>query len=83
MHVNWADIPASQYPFLEDKKPTRLKCKDQKIYTDKKKRFYYHKDSLHGEIEMYNSRGEHLGVLTPEGNPHPKKGKVNGRKINV
>lgn len=38
-------------------------------------------DSLHGEIEVYNKRGKHLGVLNPEGDLI--KDAVNGRKIDV
>ncbi|MCL6606130.1 MAG: hypothetical protein K6T94_24960 [Paenibacillus sp.] len=49
------------------------------MYTDGE-RFYY-KDSLHGEVEIYNSRKKHIGVLTAEGDVHPKKGKVKGRVL--
>lgn len=38
-------------------------------------------DSLHGEIEVYNSRGYHLAVYFPDG--QLKGGAVKGRKINV
>ena len=38
-------------------------------------------DSLHGEIEVFNKRGKHLGVLDPEGNH--KKEAVKGRTIYV
>lgn len=38
-------------------------------------------DSLHGEIEIFNSRGAHLGVLNPEG--EFIKSAKKGRKINV
>lgn len=38
-------------------------------------------DSLHGEIEIYNVRGRHLGVLNPEGDFI--KDAVKGRKIDV
>lgn len=38
-------------------------------------------DSLHGEIEVYNVRGRHLGVLNPEG--VFIKDAVKGRKIDV
>jgi hypothetical protein len=38
-------------------------------------------DSFHGEIEVYNNRGHHLGVLNPEGALiKPAK---RGRKIDV
>ncbi|WP_442591924.1 colicin E3/pyocin S6 family cytotoxin [Pedobacter sp. AW31-3R] len=38
-------------------------------------------DSLHGEIEVFNSRGRHMAVYDPQGN-HIKHA-VKGRKINV
>ena len=38
-------------------------------------------DSLHGEIEVFNQRGYHLGVLDINGNFI--KQPVNGRKIDV
>ena len=38
-------------------------------------------DPLHGEIEVYNRLGWHLGVLDPSGKF--KKGAVKGRKIDV
>lgn len=38
-------------------------------------------DSLHGEIEVYNRRGKHLGVLNPQGDYI--KGAIKGRKIDV
>lgn len=51
----------------------RLKAKDGKrLYTW---------DSLHGEIEVFNVRGRHLGVLSPEGNFIKEAEK--GRKIDV
>ena len=38
-------------------------------------------DSLHGEIEVFNDRGRHLAVYSPDGDCI--KGAVKGRKINV
>jgi hypothetical protein len=38
-------------------------------------------DSLHGEIEVFNKRGRHMGVLNPEG--VLIKPAVKGRKIDV
>ncbi|TKJ83711.1 hypothetical protein PaeCFBP13512_22545 [Paenibacillus sp. CFBP13512] len=81
MSNKWEAIPASQYPFLKDKVPTKRHWKGQKIYRDKKGNRYYHKDPLHGEIEVYDSFGNHIDVYTPEGYPHPTKGKVKGRDI--
>ena len=51
----------------------RWKSRDRKrIYTW---------DALHGEIEVFNQRGRHLGVLDPRG--RPIKDAVKGRRINV
>lgn len=77
----WNGIPASEYPFLKNKTTTTRRWKGQRIYQDKKGERYYHKDPLHSEIEVYNSSGNHIGVYTPEGEFHPKKGKVKGRNI--
>lgn len=38
-------------------------------------------DSLHGEIEVFNERGKHLGVLNPQG--ELIKDAVKGRTIYV
>jgi hypothetical protein len=38
-------------------------------------------DRLHGEFEVYNQRGHHLGVVDPNG--HFIKDAVKGRTINV
>lgn len=38
-------------------------------------------DSLHGEIEIFNARGRHLGVICPQG--IFIKEAVKGRKIDV
>ncbi|WP_446673554.1 hypothetical protein [Paenibacillus wuxiensis] len=29
---------------------------------------------MHSEVEVYNTMGKHLGVMTPEGGWHPQKG---------
>lgn len=39
-------------------------------------------DGLHGELEMYNKRGKHLGVVNPETGAM-MKGAVQGRNIDV
>ncbi|MNW57335.1 Cytotoxic [compost metagenome] len=82
-NVNWAEMPASQYPFLMDKERTSHKWNKERIYRDRKTGNLYHKDGLHGEIEAYNRRGNHIGVLTPEGDKHPIKGAVPGRRISI
>lgn len=75
-----AGIPIPKPSFLDEcifigafNGEKRWKSKDStRIYTW---------DSLHGEIEVYNKRGKHLGVLNPNGDfiKDAKK----GRTINV
>lgn len=43
---------------------------------------FYEWDSLHGELEVYNDRGRHLGVLDPETGERIKEAE-RGRKIDV
>jgi hypothetical protein len=78
---DWTGIPASHYPLLKQKKRTKVRWKNQTIYEDKTN--YYHRDPLHSEIEVYDRQGYHIGVMTPEGEWHPKKGRVSGRYIVV
>ena len=43
---------------------------------------YYTYDRLHGEIEVFNKRGKHLGPIDPvTGKPIPGKGAVPGRTL--
>lgn len=42
----------------------------------------YQWDELHGEIEVYNIRGRHIGVLDAKSGKYIKDA-VRGRKINV
>jgi hypothetical protein len=83
--LNWSEVRFKDYPVVAilSLQRTGHRWEKEWIYTDKKRRRYYHKDPLHGEVEMYDKNGNHIGVLMPEGNPHPTKGKVNGRKIAV
>lgn len=53
----------------------------QKRWTSKDKTKIYTWDSLHGEIEVFNRRGKHLGVLNSDG--EFIKDAVKGRSINV
>jgi hypothetical protein len=43
---------------------------------------YYEWDSLHGEIEVYNKKGEHFSVLSADGKSIVKKPEK-GRRIDV
>ncbi|OME75935.1 hypothetical protein BK120_30185 [Paenibacillus sp. FSL A5-0031] len=82
---NWREVPFKDYPVVEflALHRTNHRWKKEWIHTDKKKRRYYHKDPLHGEVEVYDKNGYHIGVLTPQGDHHPTKGKVEGRTINI
>lgn len=51
----------------------RWRARDGNIYTW---------DELHGEIEVFNKRGKHLGVISPT-NGEVIKDAVKGRTINV
>lgn len=72
--TNWTGIPGSQYPVLMDLEPTSKMCKSQRIYWDQKNGRYYHKDALHSEVEVYDRRGNHIGVMNPDGTWHARKG---------
>ncbi|MBF6631968.1 MAG: hypothetical protein ITG01_12580 [Comamonas sp.] len=37
----------------------------RKVYKDDEENVYYTWDSLHGEIEVFNKMGRHLGVVDP------------------
>jgi hypothetical protein len=54
----------------------------RKVWKTPDGKFYYTWDSLHGEVEKFNSRGYHLGAFAPE-TGLPVKGAVRGRKLNV
>ena len=42
---------------------------------------FYTWDSMHGEVEVFNRRGRHLGVMNPAG--ELVKPPVRGRKLDV
>jgi len=77
--------PLDEETFLADSsKYTRTgkKFQGREIYKGSDGR-YYHLDNLHNgwgsEIEYYNSQGEHLGTLKPDG--IPKDGRIKGRYL--
>ncbi|WP_010503188.1 hypothetical protein [Paenibacillus elgii] len=70
---DWTGIPGTEYDVLKKLKRTNKRWKKQPIYEDKKN--YYHRDPLHSEVEVYDKHGDHVGVMTPEGEWHPKKGR--------
>lgn len=54
----------------------------EKRWRDAKFKRIYTWDSLHGEIEIFNNRGRHLGVLDPITGIQIKDA-VRGRRIDV
>lgn len=73
-------IPSTTSSFLKD--CVRLKTiNGEKRWGSPDGSRIYTWDSLHGEIEVYNTRGKHLSVLNSDGDII--KGAVNGRKIDV
>ena len=52
----------------------------RKVYKDATESVYYTWDSLHGEVEIFNKRGMHLGVAEPVTGAIIKPA-VRGRKI--
>jgi len=54
----------------------------RKVWRSTNKKRYYSWDSQHGEIEVFNSCGLHLGVVDPISGIQTKEA-VAGRELNV
>jgi len=67
-------------PFLKQCKYVGFVSGQQRWRSRDRKRIYTW-DALHGEIEVFNRQGLHLGVLDRQG--RPTKDAVKGRKIDV
>jgi hypothetical protein len=52
----------------------------RKVYKDESESVYYTWDSLHGELEVFNKNGHHLGAACPYSGVILKPA-VKGRKI--
>lgn len=72
--------PIPKPSFLDTCIPIKT-VKGQKRWKSKDSKRIFTWDSLHGEIEVYNPRGRHLGVLNPKG--ELIKSAIKGRKIDV
>ncbi len=76
-------------PYIPVPESSILDCCDylgfknnQKLWRSKDKRRYFTWDQLHGEIEVFDKNGYHLGSIDPyEGNFLKKA--VKGRRIDV
>ncbi len=72
-------IPKPKPCFLDHQIKSHIDS-DRQVYKNIKGNRYYTWDSMHGEIEVFDKRGVHLGVFAPSG-PPPIKEAVAGRKI--
>lgn len=54
----------------------------RKVWRSRDGQRYYTWDGLHGEVEVFNRRGWHLGALDPE-TGEPVKPAVKGRWLDV
>jgi hypothetical protein len=61
---------------------TKVSWSGESRWTNKKKDQIYTYDSLHGEVEVFNKRGRHLGALDPDTGVFIKD-PVPGRSIDV
>ena len=73
-------IPIPKPCFLDECTPIGARGGQKRWRSIDTKRLYTW-DSLHGEIEVFNARGNHLGVLNVDG--IFIKDPVKGRKIDV
>ncbi|MBH0176795.1 MAG: hypothetical protein HP491_02765 [Nitrospira sp.] len=67
--------------FLDDCEPLGAFSR-QKRWRSKDRKRYYTWDGLHGEIEVFDKRGHHLGAIHPVYG-YLIKDPVRGRKIDV
>lgn len=74
-------IPLPKPCFLDNLEVFGIRNK-KKIWRSEDGIFFYSWDSLHGEIEVFNKRGRHMGSLDAKGGEYIKDA-VKGRKINV
>lgn len=73
-------VPPSDTEFIRSLIPVLKRSKPKRWKSPNGKRLYEW-DGLHGELEVYNGRGEHLGVVDVDGR-HIKDAKP-GRCIDV
>jgi hypothetical protein len=78
-----ADVPKPipTPSIFDDFEPLGALDGERRWRSDHGKRLYTW-DSLHGEVEMFNGRGRHLGALDPISGALIK-GAVKGRRIDV
>lgn len=73
--------PVPKPSFLDDCEPLGA-VNGEKRWRNEDATLLYTWDTLHGEIEVFNTRGRHLGAIDAI-TGHYIKGAVKGRKIDV
>ncbi|MBP6740188.1 MAG: hypothetical protein KA146_09355 [Leptospiraceae bacterium] len=76
-----AGKPIPTPSFLDDKESYKV-INGRKVWRCLKTDRLYTWDSLHGEIEVFNKKGNHLGAIDAVSGMHIKDA-VKGRSINV
>lgn len=77
--VSLGGIPVPKPSILDNFRVAGIEGR-KKVYKDDLENIYYTWDSMHGELEMFNKRGCHLGVACPSTGALIKPA-VKGRKI--
>lgn len=72
-------LPIPKPSILDDFNVSGIEA-GRKVYKDEKEKRYYTWDSLHGELEVFNKNGRHLGAACPQTGVMIKP-PVKGRKI--
>jgi hypothetical protein len=75
-------LPPTNSPFLRSLERVSPKGPELRRWCDRRQGRIYTWDQLHGDVEVFNSRGRHLGSVDPmTGNVC--KGAIKGRRIDV
>lgn len=74
-------IPIPKPSFLDEQEFLGVKH-DQKLWRSNDRKRYFTWDGLHGEIEVFNKQGYHMGSIDPT-TELKRKGPVRGRRLDV
>ncbi|WP_420892156.1 colicin E3/pyocin S6 family cytotoxin [Nitratidesulfovibrio vulgaris] len=73
-------LPRPPQSFLDGLERFKV-IEGRQTWVDRKRQRFYQWDAFHGEVEVYNARGRHIGVMDTTGNFI--KDAERGRKIDV
>jgi hypothetical protein len=57
-------VPIPKTSILDNYKVVRIEA-GRKVFKDESEDIFYTWDALHGELEVFNKKGHHLGVAYP------------------